>query len=145
MTQADLRGWTLSRTSRIAIRQEIENNLQQVNAAREDQQKIEFRQVTAFEYSDGAKMTTIGGVFLNAQDQQKFEDARFDDLLFYQNGDEAFRINVPLLTPREMRHLDKSLPCPPDAAIKRGPIPDLQAKRYALLYRYLPNFASYEP
>lgn len=144
MVNADLRGWTLSRTSRAAIRQEILEGLRQVNVERPVDERIEFRQVTAFEYADGAKITTVGGIFLNPADSGKFDNAGFGDLAFFCNGDDAFRIKVPLLTPREMRHLDRSLPCPPGAALDRGPIPDEEARRYAKLYRYLPNFASYE-
>lgn len=144
MTNADLRGWTLSRTSRSAIRDEIEDGLRQVNVAKEEPQRIEFRQLTAFEYADGAKMTTIGGIFVSHEDRGRFGGAGFGDLAFFRDGNDAFRINVPLLTPREMRHLDRSLPCPPGVALDRGPIPDLEARRYASLYRYLPNFASYE-
>jgi hypothetical protein len=144
MANADLRGWTLSRTSRSAICQEIVEGLRQVNAQRPVDQRLEFRQVTAFEYADGAKITTVGGVFVNSADGSKFDNAGFGNLAFFSNGDRAFRIKVPLLTPREMRHLDRSLPCPPGAALDRGPIPDEEARRYALLYRYLPNFASYE-
>ncbi|WCT76315.1 O-methyltransferase [Novosphingobium humi] len=144
MPPADLRGWTLSNTSRSIIRKEIENGLSQVNAARSPGQRIRFRQVAAFEYADGAKMTTIAGVFMDEGQNNLFEGAGFRDLTFYRDGDSAFRINVPMLTPREMRHLDKSLPCPEEAQIDRGPIPEREAKHYAKLYRYLPNFASYD-
>lgn len=144
MMNADLRGWSLSRTSRSSIRQEIENSLRQVNVERQEQERIEFRQVTAFEYADGAKITTVGGVFVNHEDCGGFNNAGFGNLAFFRDGGDAFRIKVPMLTPREMRHLDRSLPCPPGEGLDRGPIPDEEAKRYASLYRYLPNFASYE-
>lgn len=144
MEAAELRGWNLSSTSRNIIRQEIENGLAQVNAARAPGQRIRFRQIAAFEYADGAKMTTIAGVFMDEGQNMLFEGAGFRDLLFYRDNNEAFRINVPMLTPREMRHLDRSLPCPDGAQIDRGPIPEREANWYAKLYRYLPNFASYE-
>jgi hypothetical protein len=144
MTNADLRGWTLSKTSRSAIRQEIVEGLRQVNVQRPVDERIEFRQSAAFEYADNAKITTLGGVFLNPTDAGKFDDSGIGNLAFFRDGDDAFRINMPLLTPKEMRHLDQSLPCPPGVALNLGPIPDAEAKRYAVLYRYLPNFASYE-
>lgn len=144
MHPADFRGWTLSSTSRKIIRQEIDNGLAQVNAARVPGQRIQFRQVTAFEYADGVKMTTIAGVFMDEGQNQLFDGAGFRDLAFYREGSEALRINVPMLTPREMRYLDRSLPCPDGEVIDRGPIPERDANSYAKFYRYLPNFASYE-
>ena len=142
---ADLRGWRLSRTSRCAIRQEIENGVMQVNVSRAAGQHLEFRQVVAFEYADGAKMTTIGGVFVDRGQKGLFEGAGFRELSFFRDGNEALRIKVPLLTPHEMRYLDRSLPCHDKNAIDLGPIPESDATSYAALYRYLPNFASYEP
>lgn len=144
MEPVNLRGWTLSSTSRGIIRLEIEEGLRQVNAARGQGQRLQFRQIAAFEYADGAKMTTIAGVFTDEGQNGLFEGAGFRELAFFREGDDALRINVPMLTPREMRHLDRSLPCPDGAEIDRGPIPQRETNHYAKLYRYLPNFASYE-
>ena len=142
---AALRGWGLSTSSRRIVRDEIENGLQVANAARAPGQRMKFRQIVAFEYADGAKMTTIGGVFADAGQNAVFESADFGDLPFFRTGDSALRIEVPLLTSREMRELDRSLPCPEGEAIDSGAIPGRDGKHYAALYRYLPNFAAYEP
>ena len=144
MPNADLRGWRLSRTSRRIIRQEIEDSLRRINNVRELGQRIRYRQVVAFEYADGAKMTTIGGVFIDEGQNEIFEGAGFGALSFFQESEDAVRIEVPMLTPREMRHLDRSLPCGEGEELNRGPIPERDAKRYAAFYRHLPNFASYE-
>lgn len=141
---SSLRGWTLSKTSRSLIRNEIEAGLQSVNAGRSVGQALRFQQVGAFEYADGAKMTTIVGVFVDHGQNGHFEGAGFRGLPFYRDGDEAVRIKVPLLTPREMRHLDRSLPCRDMDDLGLGPIPESDGKNYAKLYRYLPNFASFE-
>ena len=142
---AQLRGWPLSRRSRVSIRQEIENALQLVNLARAGGQHIQFRQVVAFEYADGAKMTTIGGVFIDQGQNALFEGADFGQLSYYRSGDQAVRIEVPMLTLREMRHLDRNLPCPAGEDMDLGSIPARDARLYAEHYRYLPNFASFEP
>lgn len=145
LNDAALRGWTLSKTSRKIIREEIESGLLISNAGRSPGQALTFRQIGAFEYADGAKMTTIVGVFVDLGQSGLFESAGFRSLPFYRDGDDAIRIKVPLLTPREMRHLDRSLPCAEGAALDLGPIPESDGKSYARLYRYLPNFASFEP
>ena len=145
MTDEDLYGWQLSKTSRSLIREEIEDGIRQVNGAKKGAQKLEFRQIVAFEYADGAKMTTIGGVFIDSGQKAVYDSAGFRELTFYRNGTKALRIETPLLTTREMRHLDRSLPCEGVGDLDLGPIPEKDGKRYALLYRYLPHFASFEP
>ncbi len=142
---ASLRGWTLSKTSRSIIRQEIEDGLVASNAGRSAAQRLQFRQIGAFEYADGAKMTTIVGVFVDQGQNALFESAGFRELSFFHDGEDALRIKVPLLTPREMRHLDRSLPRDGDKNLELGPIPESDGNNYAKLYRYLPNFASFEP
>ena len=141
----DLRGWGLSKSTRRSVRGEIEDGLQRANEARAPGQRMKFRQFGAFEYADDAKMTTVGGVFIDAGQDAVFDSAGFGDLWFFRAGDEAVRIEVPLLTPREMRYLDRRLPQPAGEAIKSGAIPGRDARLYAALYRHLPNFAAYEP
>ena len=145
MPNAHLRGWLLSQTTRRIVRQEIENTLQQVNLTRALEQKIQFYQVVAFEYADGAKMTTVGGAFVGQDQRGVFEEADFGQLSFFRDAEEAVRIEVPMLTPREMRHLDRSLPCTEVDDLDLDAIPKKDAKHYAAFYRYLPNFASFEP
>lgn len=145
LVQSNLRGWNIARTSRDILKLEIENGLRHVNAGRTVGQKLQFRQIAAIEYADGAKMTTIVGVFVDQGQNALFEAGGFRDLPFYRDAQDALRIKVPLLTPNEMRHLDRSLPCPEGEDIELGPIPESDGKNYAKLYRYLPNFASFEP
>ncbi len=145
MKLEDLRGWGISRTSRRVLRFEIQEALDAVNLPRPAGSRISFRQIAAFEYEDGAKMTTIVGVFVDQDNNDLFEQCGFDELFYYRDGDDAFRIIVPLLTPREMRHLDKSLPLLAGTTVNYGSIPVGDAKNYAKLYRYLPNFAAFEP
>ena len=145
MPDSNLRGWTLSKTTRDIVRQEIENALQEANPARAAGRRTGFRQVVAFEYADGVKMTTVGGVFVDQGQNGVFESADFGQLPFFRNAEEALRIEVPLLTPKEMRHLDGSLPCADANDMDLGAIPMRDARRYMKFYRYLPNFASFEP
>ena len=141
---ADLEGWRIARTSRRVISDEIKNGLQQFNVGRPAAQQLQFKQIGAFEYADGAKMSTIVGVFVDRGQNSLFEASDFRTLSFYCDGLDAIRIKIPLLTPHEMRHLDRSLPCEEEESIELGPIPESDSKSYAKLYRYLPNFASFE-
>ena len=106
--------------------------------------RMNFRQIGAFEYADGAPMTTVVGVFVEPEEDGKFKTCGFDELHYYGEGVEAVRIEVPKLTPREMRYLDSLLPGAL-APRRLGAIPPADAVYYSQLYRYLPNYASFEP
>lgn len=140
----DLKGWRLARTVRSVLRSEVEEAVlaRNVGLAQEDQ--MEFRQIGAFEYADNARMTTIVGVFVDPSEMEKFEACGFEELHYHRDDVRALRIEVPKLTPKEMRHLDSLLPGRPTPR-KIGAIPLKDAGFYAQLYRYLPNFASFEP
>lgn len=144
ITDQHLVGWTLSKTSRTVIGREIEGALAQVNAARRPDNRMHFKPVAAFEYADGAKMTTLAGVIVDSGQRGLHELCNFGNLPFCTQDESAYRIKVPVLTPREMRHLDRSMPARQDVGYDIGPTPPSDARRYAELYRYLPNFGSFE-
>ena len=142
----DLRGWGVAKTARRMILQEIEEGLRIANVGRRSSQFLQFRQVAAFEYADGAKMTTIVGMIVDQGQNGVFESCNFGDLPFYGTCEkDTVRISVPLLTPKEMRHMDTRLPLYGESGESFHPIPGADARRYAMLYRYWPNFASFEP
>ena len=103
MENASLRGWTLSKTSRQVICSEIDNTLKQVNTTRSAGQHLQFKKIASFEYSDGAKMTTVVGVIIDEGQNGVFESCSFRDLPYFSENLEAFRIKVPLLTPTKRR------------------------------------------
>ena len=140
----DLTGWNVARTSRVALRQEIEEALLSRNVDIPEVERLEFQQVAAFEYADGAKMTTIVGILVNGSEKTMFEACGYDELEYFRDGVDAVRIRVPNLTPKEMRHLDSLLPGLPDKE-ELAPLPPADAAYYGRFYRYLPNYASFEP
>ncbi len=144
LTSAELRGWTLSTTARRIIRGEIEDALIQVNSNRPAGQQLVFKQIAAFEYSDGAKMTTIVGVVVDEGQNGLFESCNFRQLSYFSEDDSCLRIKVPHLTPKEMRHLDRSLPAGNINDVDLGPVLKSDAESYAGLYRFMPTFASFE-
>ena len=143
LRHGDLLGWRLSATIRKALIEEVDDALGRRNVGLTGGQELTFRQVAAFEYVDGAKMATIVGLFLDNTEEGKFEACGFDELEYFRDGMQAVRINVPKLTPRETRRLDQLLPDLPEDQL--GPIPLSDARRYASHYRYLPNYAPFEP
>ncbi len=143
-TDTDLKGWALAKLVRRMFVLAIEDEIAKRNAGRPANQRLEFRQFVAFEYDDGAKMTTIGGIFIDQGQQALLQACSFDSLSFYCAGAEAVRLTVPILTTREMRFLDSKLPLPAGQELEADPIPVRDANAYSKLYRYLPNFSPLE-
>ena len=141
----DLGGWQLATTCRRTISSEIDDALNAVNASRPPAQHMEFRQIMAIEYSDGAKMTTIVGTFVDKGQRPIFSSCAFDELSFYRADAPALRIEIPKLTPKEMRLLETKLPILDPTTIEHAPMPRRDAIAFARLYRYLPAFGSFEP
>jgi hypothetical protein len=145
MISGNLVGWNVAATARNAVTTEIADALSAVNASRPDGQRLEYRQIMAIEYADGAKMTTVAGVFVDKGQNSIFSSCGFDEMSFHRSGSDALRIEVPKLTPREMRELESKLPTNDPATIDPGVMPPRDAVAFARLYRYLPSFASFEP
>lgn len=101
-------------------------------------------QVCYFKYSDGAPMATIGWIIVSERDLPSLELSRLETLPFYRDRSIAFRIEVPKVTPLEIREMERRLPSPhTDDNLAWIPIADRE--QFAKLYRYLPNFAPVEP
>lgn len=140
----ELRGKKVGETIRRVLRDELDDAMLVRNVGQKQEMQVDFRQIGAFEYSDGVPMTTVVGIFVESREAEKYEACGFDELDFYRPDKKALKINVPKLTPREMRFLDRLLPgklLPNNLAA----IPRSDAASYAQLYRYLPNYASFEP
>ena len=139
-----LKGWGVSRTIRQVLRSELVEAVLARSLGGAKESEMEFRQIGAFEYADGAEMTTVVGVFVEPSEDEKFAACGFHELEYYRSGVPAVRIEVPMLTPKETRYLDSLLP----GKVPRrrlGAMPPSDAEYYGQLYRYLPNYASFEP
>lgn len=141
---SDLKGWANARLVRQMVKSSISAALATRNAGRPNDQKIEFEQFAAFEYADGAKMTTICGIFVDSGQKNLLSSCGFNELSFYRSDDDANRLVVPILTPREMRMLETRLPGGAPPALGGNIVPGRDAEAFANLYRYLPSFGSLE-
>jgi hypothetical protein len=105
--------------------------------------RIRYTPICDIEYMDGAKMKTIVGIFATERDQHLVERCGFESLDFMPHGTKSIRIEVPVLTTREIRKLETQLPkgC---NHVNVGSIPREHAEKFAKFYRYLPNFAVLE-
>ena len=109
-----------------------------------DGRLIGFHPICEIEYQDGAKMTTIVGIFCSDEDaKSKLNLCEFESLDFLPAAGEPIRIVIPKLTVREIKSLERQLPLG-DIPLVHGNIPAEDARSFADFYRYLPSFAVLE-
>jgi hypothetical protein len=134
-----LANWGTAKACRTIISNQIEETLKSRNGVLSEGSRMCYSQLYNFHYSDGAKMLTVGGIFYDEAQEHIFWKCGFKHLDFYRGGTDAYLIDPPLLTFREMRALEQLVPVitvPTDLPVTPG-----DADRYQKVYRYFPNFA----
>lgn len=137
-----------SKILRKVVFNQIDKTLTNRNAGLAEREKWKFSQIMYFNYQDGACMSTIGGVVYQEFDSEKFESCSFGSLDCYRSNDDAYSINVPNLTMREISRLQESMPLV-NEYIDRGKLPDTifpeqDILDFAKVYKYFPNFFEIE-
>lgn len=140
---SDLNDWGLARVCRQIIDNEIKSALLERNAPFPESSRIEYKQLFNIHYADGAKMLTVGGTFLSPADQQIFTDDQLNNLEFIRHNKDEYFIETPMLTLRELRHLDRRLPAKTFSKYSKG-IPPEAWEKYRKVYRYFPTFNEVE-
>ena len=134
-----MRGKTFQRLIRRIVTGEIDRVLSDRNATTPPENHIRYDQILNFLYQDGVRMTTIGGVISRTDQAAVLAGCEFDDMSFVSRGAEPFEIRVPVLTHRELRHLDQQLPSEDDVTSPGVHPRDLSA--YQAVYRYYPTYS----
>ncbi len=146
--EEDLSQWGTARVYKRIITTEIRETLGERNGTRGFDSAIQYRQLFDFCYADGARMLTVGGLIFERVQKGDVEGCRFKDLPFVRSDIRAkskpYMIEVPSLTFREIRHLDKQLPRMKRRRITSPKVPMSDLKRYERIYRYFPAFAETE-
>ncbi|MDW9573365.1 hypothetical protein GOA73_08240 [Sinorhizobium meliloti] len=141
--EEELYGWNFGKLSRGMIAHEIETALSSRNSSGE--RKFRFSPITAINYQDDAKMTTLVGVIVEEAELDRLEACQFGRLDFLQEREQPIKIEVPKLTGRELKHIERQLPLAAGAAVDlTGGIPGRDAKQFIEMYRYFPSFAVME-
>jgi hypothetical protein len=141
ISDEDLTGWAYGDLIRTILINEIESALNTRNSSNPDL-NMKFKLICEFEYEDGAKMTTLVGIFY--EDAEKIDQCGFENLDFMNKGSTKVRIPLPKLTVREFKQLEKQLPIKNGQALDFGEIPANDGQSFAEMYRYLPNYAVIE-
>jgi len=144
LSEAKLGGWDTANVSRRIIMNEIDATISDRNGVRQPGTKFVYKQLFNFHYADGAKMLTVGVLLYDEGQTDLVAKCGFEHLDFVKTGEEAYNIEVPSLTLKEIRHIDKQLPCEDLSQLDAPSIPPRDLERYAQIYRYFPTFVDAE-
>lgn len=90
-------------------------------------------------YADTVTMQTIGGLVLSPALVRPFETCRFEDLDFVRQTDDPLIVRAPLLTPKELIHLNRQLPRPAGKDFEDTGLGEEDATAYESFYRWYPS------
>jgi hypothetical protein len=134
VTDATLAKWGWAETSHRVLVAEAEAEA----ARRYDGAK--FEQLFRFHYADGARMLTWGGLLLGPANISAFDAARFAELAQVRlSTDEPYEISPPILTLREVLHLNRQMPTRNLSEVDADGISSADIASYADLYRWYPS------
>lgn len=105
--------------------------------------KRSVKQLCFFKYRDGAPMVTIGWLVVAAGEMASFEACHFEALPFVRMAAVPFKVAIPLVTPMEVREMERRLPDLAGAADLDW-IPTNERRSFGSVYRYLPQFSVVE-
>jgi len=142
---ADLSDWGTATVYHRIINNEILERIADRNGALVGGQKLLYRQLFNFHYSDSSMMLTVGGLVYRRADQTLVDSSGLERsrLDFIRTGVQPFLIDPPNLTLRELHHLDGQFPLSIKSRRTRT-IPATERDKYSRLYRYFPKFAEAE-
>lgn len=140
----DLKGWGTANVFREIITNEIQTALANRNGLLSVGATLEYRQLFNFNYADGAKMLTCGGMIIDHGQRAIFSQCDFDALDFVRRDRAPYLIDVPTLTLREVRHLEEQLPRTSRARLAIPGVSKEDITAYAKIYRYWHPFAAIE-
>ncbi|MBS4032630.1 MAG: hypothetical protein KGZ63_14610 [Clostridiales bacterium] len=144
VTEADLRGWGLAATCRTIIENEVLETLKDRNGARPPGTKIQYHQLYNFHYSDGVKMLTVGGIFIDEGQKPQLDSCAFNNLTFIKTSTEPYLIDIPSLTYNEIRYINGQLPTEDPSTISSYGVSPADLNKYIKIYRYFPTFTESE-
>lgn len=129
LTDQDMAGWGPAQVERRILQATA-------HAAGRQAHGLPFRQLFNFHYADDAKMLTWGGISTSTSLDRTIDTCRFEDLPFIRTGEDAFEISVPVLTDKEIAHLETEMVGaePPLPEIKGVQAADIRA--FAQVYRW---------
>jgi Putative O-methyltransferase len=124
-----LGGWGLASVQR-SILQDI------ATQATRDAHGGTLKQLFNFNYADGARMQTWGGIVSSSGVSRSIEACRFEDLDFIRLGEDPCRLVVPVVTAREAALIESQLPVQDGADPKVPGMTADDVRDYINVYRW---------
>lgn len=140
----DLRGNPFRQVCEAIVDAAVEQKIALRNTEKEGGDVFEFRRVCRFSYSDATPMLTVLYVFYIRSDQSKFDECSFETVDFLPNMDHEVKIQMPVMTLKEIREIEEQLPTDDIDTLDAGYVPPSDVKKFVSIYRYLPNFSVLE-
>ena len=135
-----LGGWETAHLYRRIVTEVIADELAIRNAGATGGAVLHYNQWFNFQYSDGARMLTTGGILFDVGLSGHVAGLGLDTLPYIRTTEEAFSIDPPQLTLREMTHLESKFPCHP-AGAGLPFLTEEEVANYQTIYRYFPRYA----
>lgn len=136
--EEDLFGWPFASLSRTMVEMRIEAALAVRNGL--GGEPMTYRPVCSFNYADGIYMTTLVGMFVSESEADFFDRCAFDGLDFLPALGSTIKIDLPIMTPKEVARIEAQLPLATGKTLDLGSVPERQAARLTGLYRHLPSY-----
>ena len=104
---------------------------------------LSFAQLCTFEYKDGHRMATLGGMLVTPDEETMLADSRLSEVEYLRVNpdDQPFRIHVPTLTRREHLYLDSHMPCADGWSPDAFELEPEDVEAYRSIYRFYPLYA----
>lgn len=134
----DLLGWPFAELSRTMLEMRIEAALAVRNGL--GGEPVSFQPICSFNYADGIYMTTLVGMFVTESENDTFARCGFEKLDFIPSVGATIKIDLPIMTPREIARIEAQLPLAVGKSLNLGSVPLRHADRLEKLYRHLPNY-----
>ena len=140
--EGDVGGWGLSQIAYQVMSAEVAAAVADRNGVIDDaEEHLHWRQLLHFQYADGARMLTLGGLVISGADVAAANEADLESLFFAKTGQDPYRIRIPNVTNREILHMAGQMPCHYDAIQHEG-IPLRERRDFAEAYRYYPSYVA---
>jgi hypothetical protein len=139
-----LQGWGTAQEYYTVLTDEIQHHFHTRNNTKPAGSKRQFKQIMHFQYADGAKMMTLGGVVHDGGQQVIFDSCGFQSEAAYRPSDVALRIEIPELTYTEMRLLARNLKNPDEEQLANAGLSLAHLNQYRSLHPFFPAFTESE-
>ncbi|MCU1294158.1 MAG: hypothetical protein JWP08_3008 [Bryobacterales bacterium] len=140
LISSDLDGWGWAQACRRVIAGALQDALADRGLALASSERLRCHQVYNIEYVDSRRMLTVGFVIVSQEESGRFLVDEWTDLPWFRSKEEALRIDPPILTPHELRHLAQQLPRADGGSLSSPGISDEELAMFEQLYRHYPLF-----